>query len=198
MRGMRFLFQLAMAALGALAIAGCSGGGLAGISAMGTGSIDAAQPTAESMRLQAGDKIRVTVYGEDKLTGEYEIDPNGQVSLPLAGTVPAAGLTKMALEQSLAEKFKSNYLRDPKVTVDVATFRPIYVLGEVQKPGEYPYRSGLNVVSAMAVAGGSTYRASNSRVLIQRSGEPALKEYALDPSIPIMPGDVLRVPERYF
>jgi polysaccharide export outer membrane protein len=150
------------------------------------------------MRLQAGDKIRVTVYGEDKISGEYEIDPSGFVSLPLAGTVQAAGLTKISLEQSLAEKLKSNYLRDPKVTVDVATFRPIYVLGEVQKPGEYPYRSGLNVVSAMAVAGGSTYRASNSRVLIQRSGEPALKEYALDPSIPIMPGDVLRVPERYF
>ena len=166
---------------------------------MGTGSIDAAaRPAVEAMRLQAGDKIRVTVYGEDKISGEYEIDPSGFVSLPLAGTVQAAGQTKISLEQSLSEKLKSNYLRDPKVTVDVATFRPIYVLGEVQKPGEYPFRSGLNVVSAMAVAGGATYRASNSRVLIQRSGEPALKEYALDPSIPIMPGDVLRVPERYF
>jgi polysaccharide export outer membrane protein len=194
---MRFLIGLALAAVGALAVGGC-GGSLGTVSAMGTGSIDVAQPTAEAMRLQAGDKIRVTVYGEDKISGEYEIDPSGFVSLPLAGTVQAAGLTKISLEQNLAQKLKSNYLRDPKVTVDVATFRPIYVLGEVQKPGEYPYRSGLNVVSAMAVAGGSTYRASNSRVLIQRSGEPALKEYALDPSIPIMPGDVLRVPERYF
>jgi polysaccharide export outer membrane protein len=194
---MRYFIGLAMAAIGALAVAGC-GGGLGSVGAMGTGSIDVAQPAMEAMRLQAGDKIRVTVYGEDKLTGEYTIDPNGQVSLPLAGTIPAAGLTKPALEQSLAEKFKSNYLRDPKVTVDVATFRPIYVLGEVQKPGEYQFRSGLNVVSAMAVAGGATYRASNTRVLIQRSGEPSLKEYALDPSVPIMPGDVLRVPERYF
>ena len=197
MRGMRFLIGLALAAVGAVALAGC-GGGLGTAGAMGTGSIDLAQPAVEAMRLQAGDKIRVTVYGEDKISGEYEIDPSGFVSLPLAGTVQAAGQTKISLEQSLAEKLKSNYLRDPKVTVDVATFRPIYVLGEVQKPGEYPFRSGLNVVSAMAVAGGATYRASNSRVLIQRSGEPALKEYALDPSIPIMPGDVLRVPERYF
>jgi len=196
-RGMRLVMGLALAVVSALAVAGC-GGGLASVGAMGTGSIDAAQPAVEAMRLQAGDKIRVTVYGEDKISGEYEIDPSGFVSLPLAGTVQAAGLTKISLEQSLSEKLKSNYLRDPKVTVDVATFRPIYVLGEVQKPGEYPFRSGLNVVSAMAVAGGATYRASNSRVLIQRSGEPALKEYALDPSVPIMPGDVLRIPERYF
>lgn len=194
---MRLVMGLALAVVSALAVAGC-GGGLASVGAMGTGSIDAAQPAVEAMRLQAGDKIRVTVYGEDKISGEYEIDPSGFVSLPLAGTVQAAGLTKISLEQSLSEKLKSNYLRDPKVTVDVATFRPIYVLGEVQKPGEYPFRSGLNVVSAMAVAGGATYRASNSRVLIQRSGEPALKEYALDPSVPIMPGDVLRIPERYF
>jgi polysaccharide export outer membrane protein len=194
---MRLVMGLALAVVSALAVAGC-GGGLASVGAMGTGSIDAAQPAHEAMRLQAGDKIRVTVYGEDKISGEYEIDPSGFVSLPLAGTVQAAGLTKISLEQSLSEKLKSNYLRDPKVTVDVATFRPIYVLGEVQKPGEYPFRSGLNVVSAMAVAGGATYRASNSRVLIQRSGEPALKEYALDPSVPIMPGDVLRIPERYF
>jgi polysaccharide export outer membrane protein len=195
---MRLLIGLAIALLATLSVQGCGGGlGTVG-AAMGTGSIDAVPPSTEAMKLQAGDKIRVTVYGEDKLSGEYEIDPSGFVSLPLAGTVQASGLTKMALEQSLAEKFKTNYLRDPKVTVDVASFRPIYVLGEVQKPGEYPYRSGLNVVSAMAVAGGATYRASNSRVMIQRSGEQALKEYALDPAIPIMPGDVLRVPERYF
>src|SRR5262245_18046369 len=129
---MRLLFSLAIALLATLSIQGCSGGlGTAG-AAMGTGSIDAAAPPpgVEAMKLQAGDKIRVTVYGEDKLSGEYEIDPSGFVSLPLAGTLQASGLTKMALEQSLSEKFKSNYLRDPKVTVDVASFRPIYVLGE--------------------------------------------------------------------
>jgi polysaccharide export outer membrane protein len=150
------------------------------------------------MRLQAGDTLRVTVFGEEKLSGDFQVDPSGYVSLPLAGTVLAAGLTKIELERSLTEKFKSKYLRDPKVTVDVASFRPIYVLGEVQRPGEYQYRSGLNVVSALAVAGGVTYRASKSRVLIQRSGEKELKEHDLDPAIPVMPGDVVRVPERYF
>lgn len=150
------------------------------------------------MHLQAGDKLRITVFGEEKLSGEFEIDPSGYVSVPLAGTVPAAGLTKLELEQSLSAKFKSNYLRDPKVTVDVASFRPIYVLGEVQKPGAYPYQSGLNVVSALAVAGGATYRASNSRVLIQKSGETEFKEHVLEPSVAVLPGDVIRVPERYF
>lgn len=151
------------------------------------------------MRLQAGDKLRITVFGEDKLTGEYEVDPGGAVSLPLAGTVQAAGLTKAELEQLLARKFASEkYLRSPKVTVDISTFRPFYVLGEVEKPGEYPYKSGLNIVSAIAVAGGNTYRSSQSRVLIQRAGELEFLEYPMSPTIQIYPGDLIRVPERYF
>jgi protein involved in polysaccharide export with SLBB domain len=148
--------------------------------------------------LAAGDKVRVTVYGEDRISGEYQIDPDGMISLPLAGTVRAAGLTKAALETALADKLAGKYLRSPKVTVDVVNFRPFYVLGEVQKPGEYPFRSGLNVLSAIAIAGGSTYRANSSKVYIQRFGSTDLTEYAQSPTITVMPGDVLRVPERYF
>ena len=184
---------------GALNASPVSTGAIGGAGAGAAWAPTAGQTTTSNpLRLQSGDKIRVTVFGEEKLSGEFEIDPSGYVSLPLAGTLPAAGLTKLELERDLASKLKSNYLRDPKVTVDVATFRQIYVLGEVQKPGAYPFQSGLNVMSAMAVAGGATYRASNSRVMIQRSGEVQLKEYELDPSVPIMPGDVIRVPERYF
>jgi protein involved in polysaccharide export with SLBB domain len=148
--------------------------------------------------LAAGDKVRVTVYGEDRISGEYQIDPDGMISLPLAGTLKAAGLTKPALETALADKLTGKYLRSPKVTVDVVTFRPFYVLGEVQKPGEYPYRSGLNVLSAIAIAGGSTYRANTSKVYIQRFGSTDLIEFAQSPTIMVMPGDVVRVPERYF
>jgi polysaccharide export outer membrane protein len=149
-------------------------------------------------RLQAGDRVRITVFGEDKLSGDFEIDSGGDLSLPLAGTIKAAGFTKAELERELTRKYRGNYLRDPKVTVDVASFRPFYVLGEVQKPGEYTYKPGLNVLTAMALAGGQTYRASNSQVLIQRSGETAMKEYPLSPAVPVYPGDLLRVPERYF
>jgi polysaccharide export outer membrane protein len=151
-----------------------------------------------SPALQPGEKIRVIVFGEDRLTGEYEIDPTGFVSLPLAGTVKAAGLTKLELERELSKKFSGEYLRNPKVTVDVTSFRPFYILGEVSKPGEFPFKSGLNVMSAIAIAGGSTYRASRSTVLIQHIGESGFKEYPLSPTIPILPGDLIRIPERYF
>jgi protein involved in polysaccharide export with SLBB domain len=148
--------------------------------------------------LQRGDKIKITVFGEDRLSGEYEIDPAGFVSLPLAGTVKAAGLSKQQLERALAAKFKSEYLRDPKVTVDVTSFKPFYILGEVGKPGEYPFKGGLNVLSAIALAGGTTYRASGSSVFIKHSSDQDFMEYPLSASIPVVPGDLIRIPERYF
>ena len=121
--------------------------------------------------LQPGDKIKVDVFGEDKLGGEYQLDQAGQVSVPLAGTIKAQGMTNAQLEQALAKKFRSEYLRNPKVTVTIATLTPYYVIGEVQKPGQFEYRSGLNVLTAMAIAGGPTYRASRNNVQIQRRGE---------------------------
>lgn len=150
------------------------------------------------LRLQSGDKIRITVFGEDKLSGDFEIDPGGTVSLPLAGTVRAAGLTKSEFEQRLTRKFRSEYLRDPKVTVDITSFRPFYVIGEAARVGEFSYKSSLNVLTALAIAGGTTYRADDSRVYIQRSGEGGFKEYPMSSEVPIYPGDLIRVPERYF
>jgi polysaccharide export outer membrane protein len=151
-----------------------------------------------SPRLQAGEKIRVTVYGESSLSGDYQIDPSGYLSLPLAGTVKAAGLTQAELEQELAKKFRSEYLRNPRVTVSIMEFRPFYILGEIEKPGAYPYTSGLNVLSAIAIAGGTTYRGSRSTVLIQHPGESGMREYPLASSVPILPGDIIRIPQRYF
>ena len=181
-------------------IGGCAGATLSpsgdGVGAV-AGTTDALAMSTE-MRLAAGDRIRLTVYGEDKLSGEYQIDPDGSVSLPLAGTVQAAGLTKPELERSLATQLKGGYLRNPRVTVDVVSYRPFYVLGEVQKPGEYQFRSGLNVLSAIAVAGGATYRAHTAKVYIQRSGTVQLKEYLQSPTVQVLPGDVVRVPERFF
>jgi protein involved in polysaccharide export with SLBB domain len=164
----------------------------------GTSTGRSALGASAQLRFAPGDKIRVTVFGEDKLSGEYQIDTAGTVSLPLAGTVEAAGLTKPELEQALTAKLKSEYLRNPKVTVAVLSFRPFYVLGEVQKPGEYPYRDGLNVLSAIAIAGGATYRANNSIVLIQRSGTNEMVEFPQSPTTPVLPGDVVRLQERFF
>src|SRR5262245_5397606 len=151
-----------------------------------------------SPRLQAGEKIRVTVYGEASLSGDYQIDPSGYLSLPLAGTVKAAGLTQAELEQELGKKFRSEYRRNPRVTVSIMEFRPFYILGEIEKPGAYPYTSGLNVLSAIAIAGGTTYRGSRSTVLIQHPGESGMREYPLASTVPILPGDIIRIPQRYF
>ena len=158
----------------------------------------AAAPNTSELKLEAGDKIHITVYGEDNLTGDYKVGTGGYVALPYVGSVKAAGLTPPELESALEARFRKKALRSPKVTVEVMTFRPFYVLGEVQKPGEYPYRAGLNVLSAMAIAGGATYRASTSEVLIQRAGTATLQKFPQSPTVAIMPGDLVRVPESIF
>jgi polysaccharide export outer membrane protein len=148
-------------------------------------------------KLQAGEKIHVTVFNEPSLTGDYQIDPSGFVSLPLAGTLKAAGLSQQELEEALEAKFSTGYLKDPKITVGVSEFRPFYIVGEVDKPGAYPYTGGLNVLSAIAIAGGTTYRADTSKVEIQHPGEGEMHEYDMSQPIPILPGDIIKVPRRY-
>ena len=177
----------------ALLVSGCAGGSISEAEQQSMAAAATAPAT-----LQPGDKIRVDVFGEDKLSGEYELDQAGQISVPLAGTIKAQGLTQAQLEQALAKKFRSEYLRNPKVTVTIATLAPFYMMGEVKKPGQFDYRSGLNVLTAMAIAGGPTYRASRSTVQIQRRGETRMREYPISASVPVLPGDVIKVPERYF
>ena len=181
-----------------LLLAGCESVGNIGSITMEEQEALIKAAATTSPNLQSGEKIKVTVFGEDRLSGEFEIDPAGYVSLPLAGTVKAAGLSKLQLEQDIARKLKSEYLRNPKVTVDVSSFRPFYILGEVQRPGKYSYESGLNIMSAVALAGGATYRSSRSNVLIQHAGESGFKQYPMTPTIPVLPGDLIRIPERFF
>jgi protein involved in polysaccharide export with SLBB domain len=149
--------------------------------------------------LQPGNKLKVTVYGEEALTGEYDINPNGYVTMPLIGAIRAVGRTQLEFGRDIASRYRSGgFLQDPNVTVAVVQFQPFYVLGEAASPGEYPFRSGLNVHTAVAMAGGFTYRASRTTVLIRHTGEQVWKEYPLTEPIPIAPGDLIRVPERYF
>jgi protein involved in polysaccharide export with SLBB domain len=149
--------------------------------------------------LQPGEKIKISVYGEEALTGEYDVSPNGTVTMPLIGAVRAAGRSQAEFARDIAGKYRGGgFLQDPHVTVAVTQFKPFYVLGEATSPGEYPFRSGLNVHSAVAMAGGFTYRASKSYVLIRHVGDETWKEYPLTEPVPIAPGDLIRVPERYF
>jgi polysaccharide biosynthesis/export protein len=155
-------------------------------------------PTADSYVLGPNDRVRLKVYGEPDIAGEYEIDSNGQISVPLAGHIKAAGLTTKQLERSIASALSKGIVRDPRVNVEVALYRPYYILGEVKKSGEYPYRLGLTVMDAIASAGGFTYRANENKVYLRRSGAGSEEIYALDAPILVFPGDNIRIPERFF
>ena len=127
--------------------------------------------------LGPNDRIRLKVYGEPDITGEYEINSGGQVSIPLAGHIKAAGATTRQLERSIASALAKGIVRDPRVNVEIAQYRPYYILGEVKKSGEYPYRLGLTVMDAVASAGGFTYRANENKVFLRRSGAGAEETY---------------------
>lgn len=148
--------------------------------------------------LGPNDRIRLKVYGEPDITGEYEVDSNGLVSIPLAGHVKAAGLTTRQLEKGIASALAKGIVRDPRVNVEVALYRPFYILGEVKKSGEYPYRVGLTVMDAVATAGGYTYRANEDKVYLRRAGSNVEEVYPLNSPVLVFPGDNVRVPERYF
>ena len=156
-------------------------------------------PPAMSSFLQLGDRVTVTVYGEADLTGVYDIGPTGNLDMPLIGAVKAVGRTPTELERAIAERYKAgHYLDQPKVTVAVVEYSPIYIFGEVLKPGQYSYRTGLNAIAAVTEAGGLTYRGRRDSIFIQHRGDPAWTEYPLLSSVTILPGDLIRVPERYY
>ena len=150
-------------------------------------------------RLQAGESLRVVIYGEEALTGTYVVNPAGDIIMPLIGRTKAAGLTKSELEREITSRYAAGkFLQEPKVTVDVTSYRPIYILGETLRPGAYPYSAGLNVLTAITIAGGPTFRGSRNSVFIQHAGETVWNEYPLTAAVAIAPGDLIRVPERYF
>lgn len=158
----------------------------------------AAAPGAGTYVLGPNDRVRVKVYGEADITGEYEVDSTGQISVPLAGHIRAAGLTTKQLEGSITSALAKGIVRDPRVNVEVALYRPYYILGEVKKGGEYPYRLGLTVMDAVASAGGFTYRANEGKIYLRRAGGGPEEMYSLDAPIAVFPGDNIRVPERFF
>lgn len=150
-------------------------------------------------RLGGGDKLRVTVFNEDDLSGQYEVDGSGIVAFPLIGEVTAAGGSARDLERAIAEKLRDGYLKSPVVSIEVLTYRPFFILGEVKRPGSYPYKSGLTVLNAVALAGGYTYRAKHSRWVLTREKKKDWQEKEIsDGTFVVMPGDTILVPERFF
>lgn len=153
--------------------------------------------SADDYRLGAEDKVKINVYGEADLSGEFVVDSSGVLSAPFIGQIAVKGLTVREFETAYANKLKeAEILKDPKVSAEVTSFRPIYVLGEVKKPGQYAYVSGMTVQKAVALAEGFTYRASESRVEVTRGGRKFTIE--VTPQTKVLPGDEIRIMERFF
>jgi protein involved in polysaccharide export with SLBB domain len=178
-------------------LAACAVSTLTDVSPSAAQTAQTARP-ASDYRLGSGDKIRVITFGEESLTGEFSVSGGGKVSLPLIGDVQAAGLTVPQFQEQVETTLKTSFLKDPRVSVEVLNYRPFYILGEVSKPGEYPYTNGLTVLNAVATANGFTYRANKKRVWIKRAEAEKEKVHPLTSSTPVAPGDTIRIGERYF
>ena len=177
--------------LGALALAACSG----------PSSSLPKLPTADAAtyRLGPGDQVRLITFQDEQLTGEFRVNDNGTLALPLLGSVQAAGLTTSELATAVAQELeKRNLFKDPSVSVEVVNYRPIFILGEVNRPGQYPYQPGMTVVSAVAIAGGFTYRAVEDQVSIVRNSAGKSVEGRAGRETTLRPGDVITVYERSF
>ena len=148
--------------------------------------------------LGSGDVVKMTVFGQDDLSGEFTVDGQGMVSLPLIGNVKVGGLTVRQAEKKVVGELKPDYLKNPRVSIEVLNYRPFYIIGEVKKPGSYPYVSGMTVINAVALGGGFTYRARENDLLIIRATDPQRRKQRASQDTVVLPGDVIEVPERYF
>ncbi|MEQ1529933.1 MAG: polysaccharide biosynthesis/export family protein [Methylococcales bacterium] len=149
-------------------------------------------------RLKAEDKIKVTVFGQPDFSGEFVVDGEGNISLPMIQNVNAGGLTLAELESAIVDKLKPDYLLNPRISIEVLNHRPFYIIGEVKNPGSYNYVPGMTVVNAVALAGGYTYRAKTSEVEITKAADATKSKHHANPDDEISPGDVIEVPERFF
>jgi polysaccharide biosynthesis/export protein len=149
-------------------------------------------------RLDSGDRLRVVVYDQPSLTNIYEVDPSGQLSVPLIGDVPARNATTDQLAQRIEAKLASSYLRDPDVTVEVSVYRPFFVLGEVRAPGKFSYVPGITAETAIAMAGGFSDRANKRTVRISRNVNGTIFESKAPVIEPLRPGDTIYVRESLF
>lgn len=147
--------------------------------------------------LGVGDKVRITTFGEDDLSGEFEISSTGSISMPLIGEIHAAGTTVSQLQAKIATSLSAGYMKNPHVGVEVLNYRPFFIVGEVMKPGSYNYVNGMSVINAVALAGGYTYRADKGDIKVKHGGPQATEEPATEGTT-VLPGDVVNVPERFF
>ena len=166
--------------------------------AVATPAAYAYAPQDEPYRLDAGDKLRVVIFGQEGLTNTYTVDAGGSITMPLIGAVRARGLTPAELAASLTAQLKRGYLREPYVAAEIESYRPFFILGEVAAPGQYPYVPNMTVESAVAIAGGFTPRAQRGTVKLTRPGETGTVQAKVPPGTMLRPGDTIVIGERWF
>ncbi len=149
-------------------------------------------------RLDSGDKLRLTVFGHEGLSGEFNVGSNGNISFPLILDTKVSGLTTAELERSITQKLMPDYLLDPKVSVEVLNYRNIYILGEVRTPGEYPFVPNMTVKQAVAIAGGYTYRAAEKTAEITRQSKNSITTKTVGSLSMISPGDTITITRKWF
>jgi polysaccharide export outer membrane protein len=161
-----------------------------------------AQPVATveetGYALDSGDRLRVVVFGQDGLTASYAVDVGGNITMPLIGAVPARGRTPAQLQAAIAAMLRQGYVREPHVAVEVETYRPFFILGEVTLPGQYPYVANMTVETAVAIAGGYTPRAYKYKIEINRQVGGLTEKKVVSPNFPVYPGDTIKIAERWF
>jgi polysaccharide biosynthesis/export protein len=198
----RVAYLTLVAALAA-ALAGCSGAGNGLTETTGVAAASYAGPgplrgSGGPYMLGPGDRVRLKFYDDANLSGEYEVNSAGFVSIPLVGEVKASGLSTSQLEKNIARRMKGKIAQDPNVNAEIASYAPFYIFGEVKKAGVYPYQPGLTVAGAIATAGGLTYRADENTIYLQHAGAAVQETVKLDVPMRIFPGDNIRVGERMF
>jgi len=175
-------------------MAGCASGPIGGSSE----AMQQSRAAAQSYRLAMGDKVHIAVFNEENLSGDYTVSPDGKITLPLAGPVNAAGRTVPEFQEAVISTLKNGFVQNPNVTITATELRPYYILGEVNKPGKYSYMPELTVMAAVATAEGFTYRADMGSIYVRHASDPSEREYPLTATMAVLPGDTIRISQRYF
>ncbi|MGI9414287.1 MAG: polysaccharide biosynthesis/export family protein [Hyphomicrobiales bacterium] len=149
-------------------------------------------------KVGGGDRLRITVFGQTDLTGEYNIDGLGRISMPLLSFVKIGGLSTPQIERLIEARLRKDFLRNPDVAVEVISFRPFFILGEVRTAGQFPYVGGMTIQKAVAVGGGYTPRADQGQVIVTRQTETGPMTMKLSPTAAVLPGDTIYIRERWF
>lgn len=148
--------------------------------------------------LAAGDRVRLIVFGQDNLSNIYAVDGSGRITMPLISSVEVSGLTTQQVAERVAARLRNGFIREPRVTVEIDTYRPFYILGEVARAGQYPFVAGMTVQTAVAIAGGYTPRASQRSASVSRLTEKGIVTFTVSAHEPVRPGDTVVIKERWF